>query len=67
MRFWQRLKDVMEQEHATPSELMDYTGLDQKGFTAYRNGSRTPSISTLVLIADFFNMTLSELLEGVDE
>lgn len=67
MRFWQRFQEVMETEHATPDEVMDYTGMDKKGFTAYKNGSRSPSISTLVLIADFFNMTLSELLEGVDE
>ena len=67
MRFSQRLRELMSDYNASAEEIADYMGIPQKSVGMYASGTHTPSLYRLLSLADFFGLTVSELLEGVDE
>ena len=66
MRFWQRLRGVMDDEGISLTDLADVTHKTTRVAQRWVNGTQTPSLETIILIADGLDMTASELLEGVD-
>ena len=45
----------------------DHCGLHRTAVSLIERGKRVPSLKTLVTIADGFDVSLSELLRGVDD
>ena len=67
MRFWQRLRDVMNEKELSADDLQFITGSTQKAVTSWILGTHNPPLKVVLEIADAVGMTASELLEGVDE
>ena len=67
MRFSERFRNLMADENATPDEVADYLGYTVGKVRGYARGVHNPSLDALFEIAEFFGMTVSELLEDVDE
>lgn len=56
------LKHLVSQSGKTQKEIASDLGLIQQRFNFYVNGSREPDIATLILIADYFGVTVDYLI-----
>ena len=54
---------LRKQRKLTQQEMAQYLGITRQAYQRYENGSREPDIATLYKIADFFAVTLDDLLE----
>ncbi len=57
------IKNQRERNNMTQSELADKLGVNQSMIALYESGKRTPSVDTLIIIADIFKCSLDELCE----
>lgn len=64
--FAERLKELMIENNLIPKTLGDAVGINRSTVTRYLNGTRQPSVATLVAIADYFHCTADFLL-GFEE
>ena len=64
-----RLKEIRERLGYSRKQACDYIGCSRTVYTRYENGTRQPSLPTLVRIADVFNVSIDFLLgrEGIDQ
>ena len=46
----------------TQQQVADYIGINRVAYTNYENDKREPDIKTLIKIADYFSVTLDELV-----
>ena len=58
-----RLKELRKARHITQLKLAIDLNLTQNTISRYENGEREPGIAELLLIADYFNVSLDYLLE----
>lgn len=63
--FGKRLKEIRKQFHITQQQLGDMVGVTKVSICCYENGTRTPTLETLIDLADSLNVHLNYLL-GVD-
>lgn len=63
--FGKRLKEIRKQAHITQQQLGDMVGVTKVSICCYENGTRTPTLETLIDLADSLNVHLNYLL-GVD-
>lgn len=63
--FGKRLKEIRKQSHITQQQLGDMVGVTKVSICCYENGTRTPTLETLIDLADSLNVHLNYLL-GVD-
>jgi len=56
------LKRLRLQMGLTQEQLGEALNLSKQALSGYENGRRSPSIDTLIKVADFFNVSLDELL-----
>ena len=61
-----RLKYLREQRGVSQSELASDLNLMQSSISRYENGERQADYSTLVLFADYFNVSVDYLLNRTD-
>ncbi len=45
----------------TQNKIADYLGVNRASYSNYETGKREPDISTLLKIADYFNVSLDEM------
>ena len=57
------IKHQRHKNDMTQSELADKLGVNQSMIALYESGNRTPSVDTLIMIADIFKCSLDELCE----
>ena len=57
-----RLKEIRLENGLKRSELARLTGIHQNTIANYENGERQAPYETLILFADFFSVSLDELL-----
>ena len=57
------IKRQRRKNDMTQSELADKLGVNQSMIALYESGKRTPSVDTLIIIADIFKCSLDELCE----
>jgi len=63
----ERIKMLREKKTDLSQEAFaDYCGLHRTQMSILERGKRVPSLKTLQKVADGFDMSLSELLKGVD-
>lgn len=57
-----RLRQLMEGKRITQQELADKTGCSRQSISQYMDGSNAPNIDKLILIAEFFNISIDYLV-----
>ena len=63
--FGKRLKEIRKKADITQQQLGDMVGVTKVSICCYENGTRTPTLETLIDLADSLNVHLNYLL-GVD-
>ena len=63
--FGKRLKDLRKSANLTQQQLGNLVGVTKVSICCYENGTRTPTLDTLIDLADSLNTPLTYLL-GVD-
>jgi transcriptional regulator with XRE-family HTH domain len=54
----------MDKQGVTAYKLSKETGISESVISRWKSGEQSPSISSLVKVAHFFNCGLSELMKG---
>lgn len=57
-----RLKILRKEKGMTQTQVADAVGLGRQAYAYYEKGEREPSTETLCKLADFFGVTVDELL-----
>ena len=63
--FGKRLKEIRKKAHITQQQLGDMVGVTKVSICCYENGTRTPTLETLIDLADSLNVHLNYML-GID-
>lgn len=61
-----RLKLLRKQKHMSQLSLAMKLNTTQMSISQYETGKREPDLKTLILIADFFDVSIDYLLERTD-
>lgn len=61
-----RLKLLQKQKHMSQLSLAMKLNTTQMSISRYETGKREPDLKTLILIADFFDVSIDYLLERTD-
>lgn len=61
-----RLKELREKRHLSQLKLGMDLSLSQNSISRYETGEREADYATLILIADYFNVSIDYLLERTD-
>lgn len=61
-----RLKLLRKQKHMSQLSLAMKLNTTQMSINRYETGKREPDLKTLILIADFFDVSIDYLLERTD-
>ena len=56
-----QLKKYRQKSGLTQQELADETGIDRATIVRYENGSRTPPLENLKILAKYFNISIDKL------
>ena len=62
MTFSEHLLLLRKQRHLKQTEVADAVGITERGYRNYELGSREPPLSTLIALADFYGLSLDELV-----
>ena len=55
-------RTIRELSKKTQQNVADYLGISRVAYTNYENDKREPDIKTLIKIADYFSVSLDELI-----
>ncbi len=61
-----RLKELRKQKHITQLKLAMDLHLNQNSISRYESGEREADYSTLIALADYFDVSIDYLLERTD-
>ncbi len=61
-----RLKELRIAKNKTQLQLQMDTGIEQALLSKYENGIRIPPTETLILLADYFNVSIDYILKRTD-
>ena len=56
--------ELRDAKGANDAQVADATGIARSTFTDWKSGRSTPKVEKLMKIADFFGITLDELVRG---
>ena len=62
MQIGAKLKELRRAEKLTQQELADKLAISRVNYTRYETNAARPDYETLVLIADFFDVSIDEIL-----
>ncbi len=62
MDFPKKLKKLRLILHATQAQMAELLGITVRGYRNYELGAREPELSVLIKLADYFNVSLDELV-----
>ena len=62
-----RLKELRNKRHITQLELAMALDMNQNSISRYESGEREADYKTLIMIADYFNVSVDYLLERTDD
>lgn len=57
------LKTIRERKHISQQEVSDYLGITRQAYSHYEVGRRKPDYETLLKLAEFFEVSVLDLLE----
>ena len=58
-----KLKELRNSEKLTQKQLAEALNIRRENYTRYENDKVRPDYETLIVIADFYNITLDELFD----
>lgn len=61
-----RLLELRQDHDLTQKQLCEQLSISRSAYSYYETGSRIPDISTLIMIAEFYDVTLDELINSND-
>lgn len=61
-----RLKELRKKKGITQISLQMQTGIEQSLISKFESGERTPPTETLVLLANFYNVSIDYILYRTD-
>ena len=61
-----RLKELRKAKNMTQQRLAIELGMNQNTISRYENGEREADYRTLILLADYFNVSIDYLLERTE-
>ena len=64
--FPERLKAIRKESPYTQQNIADILGISLNAYQKYEQAERSPSLETLVKLADIFNVSTDYLLERTD-
>ena len=64
--FKERLKELRIENNLSQEKLAKASGLTQPAITMWENGTRTPNMESIILLAKFFNVS-SDYLLGIKD
>ncbi len=62
-----RLKEIRKERNITQLKMAIDLNMNQNTISRYENGKREASYNELIMIADYFNVSLDYLLERTDD
>ena len=62
-----RLKKIRLANNIKQTEISKYLNIEQSAYSKYEQNTRTPNIETLIKIADYYKITLDNLVGRVNE
>ena len=62
-----RLKELRKKKHITQQKLALDLNMNQNTISRYENGEREADHKTLILLADYFAVSIDYLLERTDD
>lgn len=62
MYFYENLQKLRKSKNLKQQELADALGISLRAYRYYESGQREPQASLLVRMADFFDLSLDELV-----
>ena len=62
MKFFQNLIDLREKQGASQKELAQELGISLHTYQRYEYGEKEPRMSTLIALADYYKVSLDELV-----
>ena len=65
--FHERLGEIRRERGLTQGDVAEHFGMVTRSYRHWENGSREPSLSNLVRLADLFGVTTDWLLGRTDE
>ena len=66
MQFNDRLRALRQDEDLTQAELSKALNIDRKTLSNYETAYRTPSIYSVIKMANYFNVSIDYLLGNTD-
>lgn len=57
-----KINDLRKERNISQKELAKYLNVSQAQISKYESGANEPDLATLIKIADFFNISIDELL-----
>ena len=63
MKIGEKIKQLREEANMKQYELATVLNISPQSVSLYENGNRMPDITTLIQIADFFNVSLDYITE----
>ena len=64
--FGERLKFLREEKELTQKQLWEATGVAQSAIAFWENGKRLPTLPSLIVLADFFDVSIDYLAGRVE-
>lgn len=62
MKFHENLLRLRQEKGLKQQDVATGAGLSLRGYQNYERGLREPSLSTLIALADFYDLSLDELV-----
>lgn len=67
MQYYERLKGIREDSDKTQKEIADLIQTSQSYYAQYENGKRPIPFDRLIIIADYFNVSLDWIAGRTDK
>ena len=61
-RFSERLQELRKEKNATKEDLAAHSGITVRAYRYYEEGKRYPDFQGLIALADYFGVTLDDLV-----
>jgi len=66
MKFSDRLKTLRQERKVSQKDLSDLIGVTPRAWRFYESGDREPNITSLIALADFFDVSIDYLVGRSD-
>ena len=66
MNIGNKIRELRKKKGITQISLQMQTGIEQSLISKFESGERTPPTETLVLLADFYNVSIDYILYRTD-